>query len=555
MKAFSLFLFLLLGSYGATAQAGYAWVNQLSSSANEARANAVATDAAGNSYVTGSFSGTARWGTIVLTSRGQSDLYVAKYSPAGKPQWVSQIGGDPNPERNSRTTASGTGISLDARGNVYLTGGFTGTITDDSGGLLTSFNDAFVTALIARFDGRGRVQWTQRFGIPQFGCYANRIATDAAGNSYVVGQSDYGGIQFGDLVVGDSRRVLFVARYTATGAVSWAHVSSNYTTYGASASAVVLDKRGNCLIGGFFNHDMVLAGASLTTVSSDCYIASFRATTGALQWIKQGGGSGEKSLRALALDRAGNIYAAGQHGENTSLDGTPLATYGGNSDLFLARYTSAGRLQWVRTMGTSASEYPLGLATEADGTSTLLSSFYPPQGSSQPQQTLLQTFRPDGSDLASETLGTTGSCMVRDIAGSAQAGQAVLVGNLNGSAQFGATNLQTTVGTSGFVARRQLHTAPPVVVGNGGPTLDVSPNPVRGQLTARLSWSNPGMLLPGRATLFTFMGKAVATQPLVATGAAQSQVSFDCSALPTGLYVLRLLTTDGMTYAQGIAVQ
>ena len=562
MKALFLCL-LLLSSSSTFGQAGYAWVNQLNSSDNLSSANAVATDAAGNSYVTGSFSGTAQWGNLTLTSRGKTDLYVVKYNPAGRAQWVTQIGKDPSASYPYNSpyyynTANGTAISLDGQGNVYVTGGFTGQVTGNSGGQLSSFSeDSFTTGLVAKLNSQGLFQWAQRFGGQQYGCHAYAITTDAAGNSYVTGQSDDGRMEFGGTLVGNnSRRVMFLARYTTTGSISWVHVSGNAIGYGASGSAVLLDKQGNCLLGGSFNHDMTLAGASLNISSTDSYLASFEPATGKLRWIQQGGGSGGTIISKLALDRQGNIYAAGRYNnENSTLNGQALPAFGGFTNAFLARYSPGGALQWVRPMGTGASEYATGLATELDGTSTLLSTFYPPTGSSQPQQTLLQTFLPDGSLYHTETLGTTGACVVQDIACFNQTGQVVLVGSLSGSAQFGPRNLQVPTGTAGFVAKRRLHTPPPGTYHNGPPTLEVSPNPTHGQLTARLSWSNPGQLLLGQAMLLTFMGKTVATQPLVSTGSVQVQAHFDCSSLPPGLYVLQLRTTDGLTHSQGVAIQ
>ena len=59
---------------------------------------AVATDPSGNVYVTGSFEGTVDFDPghstpgDTLTSAGDSDIYVARYSPAGALTWVARIG-------------------------------------------------------------------------------------------------------------------------------------------------------------------------------------------------------------------------------------------------------------------------------------------------------------------------------------------------------------------------------------------------------------------------------------------------------------------------------
>ena len=50
----------------------------------------VEVDRAGNSYLTGTFSGTARFGDRVLTASGLRAAFVAKVSPKGRIVWVVQ---------------------------------------------------------------------------------------------------------------------------------------------------------------------------------------------------------------------------------------------------------------------------------------------------------------------------------------------------------------------------------------------------------------------------------------------------------------------------------
>ena len=59
--------------------------------------NAVATDAAGNVYVAGTFEDTLTLGsgadTLTLTGNGSSDGFVAKYSAGGALIWAQALGG------------------------------------------------------------------------------------------------------------------------------------------------------------------------------------------------------------------------------------------------------------------------------------------------------------------------------------------------------------------------------------------------------------------------------------------------------------------------------
>lgn len=110
----------------------------------------VATDAAGNCYVVGYFSGTASFGTDELTSAGARDAFVAKLDPAGNWQWAVQAGGS---EEDGATA-----ITTDAAGRSFVSGTFGATAAfgdmelnaETAGALFVSELDAdgvFLTAL------------------------------------------------------------------------------------------------------------------------------------------------------------------------------------------------------------------------------------------------------------------------------------------------------------------------------------------------------------------------------------------------------------------------
>jgi hypothetical protein len=77
----------------------------------------VEVDAAGNSYVVGEFgSSTITFGTNTLTNAGNLDMYVVKYDASGNVLWAKSVGG--------LYDDYGSGIAVDASGNIFVTGGF-----------------------------------------------------------------------------------------------------------------------------------------------------------------------------------------------------------------------------------------------------------------------------------------------------------------------------------------------------------------------------------------------------------------------------------------------
>jgi|GEM_PF-4661184 len=121
-------------------------------------------DAAGNTYATGSFNGTAQFGSHVLNSAGGGDYFLLKMNAGGSIEWVRQVAGAANGGAGSR-------LSLDSAGSVILAGYFTesinfgpGTPTLVSGGNEDSFItkwDATGTLLqVGQLSGLERVRVT-----------------------------------------------------------------------------------------------------------------------------------------------------------------------------------------------------------------------------------------------------------------------------------------------------------------------------------------------------------------------------------------------------------
>ncbi|HTN92267.1 MAG TPA: hypothetical protein VL242_51710 [Sorangium sp.] len=77
----------------------------------------IASDASGNYYVSGSFRGTVDFGAGPLTSAGESDIFFLKLDPSGSVLWSKRFG-------NERGDGGGA-VTVDASGNVFLTGVYT----------------------------------------------------------------------------------------------------------------------------------------------------------------------------------------------------------------------------------------------------------------------------------------------------------------------------------------------------------------------------------------------------------------------------------------------
>ena len=144
--------------------------------------NAIAVDAAGNVYSTGTFTGTADFdpgaGTFNMTSLGSTDVFIQKLSSSGNFVWAKQIG--------STSLETATSIFLDAGANLHITGTFTASCDFDPDAGTTSLSPLGTDAFLLKLDSSGAFIWVK--GIQGFGdelCFSG--LQDAAGNIYLSG--------------------------------------------------------------------------------------------------------------------------------------------------------------------------------------------------------------------------------------------------------------------------------------------------------------------------------------------------------------------------------
>jgi Beta-propeller repeat len=309
-------------------------------------------DAAGNTYVTGSFTGTANFGSTELNS-GTEEIFVAKYNPAMELIWAKQVGG-PGPD-------TGNSISADAGGNTYVTGTFSGTATFGSYQLVSSGGfDIF----LAKFNAVGDVVWAKKAGSASIDAEAGAaVKADAAGNIYVTGHFA-ATTTFGttDLTSAGGTDI-FIAKYSASsGDVLWAKKAGgneNENGVGLAVSAA-----GDVSVTGSFFGTAVFGSTSLTSSGSfDGFIAQYNADGDNL-WAKQIAGESNDLGYAVAVDAAGDSYVSGYFTGSANFGGTTVNA-AGNEDIFIARYDrTSGNLLWVKTAG--GSDYDNGLSIDVD---------------------------------------------------------------------------------------------------------------------------------------------------------------------------------------------
>lgn len=337
-------------------QAG--WIKRAGGASTDL-ANGLWTDTKHQIFVTGSFSGQAKFHKTEVFCRGGGDVFVTKYNPEGIPIWVRTYGG--------RLDDFANAITGDPEGNLYLTGVFTDTAYFDGEPLFSKGPDVFVLKL----NPKGQLIWVRNLGtlgsaIPQ------SIAVTDQGGVYV------GGLFSGQFNMATPRQMGqtdgFVTKLTWDGEYSWTKVLG-----GPGFDEVNLlktDAWGRVVAAGVFDQTMWVEDQELVGMSSKSAFVVRMEATGALQWANNFTGSDAGVLISdAACDLDGNVFLTGKFSVETTFE-TQSKVSKGQSDLFLCRLGPKGSLEWVSDLGGPGVEEAIAVQLSPDGKNLIVAGFF-----------------------------------------------------------------------------------------------------------------------------------------------------------------------------------
>jgi hypothetical protein len=324
--------------------------------------NAVATDAAGNVYMAGSFTNsfTPAGSSITLNSAGGSDIFVAKYTRSGTFLWATSMGGAQND--------SAGGIAVDGSGNAFVVGSYAGAASFGST-VLTMPAGLSTDAYVAKLDTNSNPLWAKN-GLNGAGVQSSAatvVAVDGSGNAYLGGSDN------------STQPNAFVAKFDPSGARLW---RDEFTTTGnlRIAPGGVAVSGGNVHYSGVFGGSVTFATASgNTTVTIKDTTGYVLKLTGNNQFVWETSFTQTKHSSGLmtlpihiAADSAGNVYASGNFLGKFSFGSFVLdagITFTGNGAVFVAKLAPTGSVTWAEMVGddTTGSSAAFAKAIAVDG--------------------------------------------------------------------------------------------------------------------------------------------------------------------------------------------
>lgn len=501
------------------------WANATGGPINDYN-HSITTDALGNVYTTGLFFGTVDFdpgpGIFNLTSSGAGDLFISKLSASGNLIWAKAVGGNGFVE--------GYSIAVDAVGNVYTTGWFSGQADFDPGpGTFNLITNGNQDIFICKLNASGNFAWAKSMGNGAVNI-GKSVAIDFFGNVYTTGSFE-GNVDFdpgpGTFFLYSPSDNIFISKLDSSGNFVWAKRMGGLNA--STSNSIAIDSFNNVYTTGVFEDSVDFdPGPGVFNLTSTGYQDIFISkldNLGNFKWAKAiGGYNGHDWAFCVAVDISGNVYTTGYFDNTADFDPGPgiyNLISAGVEDIYISKLDSAGNFVFAKAFGGRGSDRALSIATDPSkyiyttGAFRDTVDFDPGPGiynlvSNGTEDVFITKLDPSGNFIWAKQAGGTTQDFGTSIAISSS-GNVYLGGNFNSpSISFGSITLQNTENSGNtqdmFLARLDVITGIGSIVNNSIVIL-ISPNPATDRLTISLSGNNKKV----KVTLTDITGKIVKT--------------------------------------------
>lgn len=313
-------------------------------------------------------------GEIAGDHAGKRDIYVAKISVDGDPEWEAQLG--------SEAGESPLGVSVAPDGSVYL-GGFTD-------GAFAGENAGSADVWVARLDADGTEVWRRQFGGDGWDRGFDVTAFD--GGTYITGYT----ASTLDAATNQEGFDGFAARFESDGTMEWIRQFGTDAADWGQGSSLAPD--GGLYVTGYTEGDM----AGEHQGDKDAFVLRL-SPTGDEVWARQFGTPALDWPQGVGTTNDGGVVVAGS--TTGDLDGPN----GGDRDAFIAAFDESGNPLFTTQFGSSAADSVFEVRATNDGfvatgsTTGEVASLAPGE-----RDGILAWFDVDGTRISIEQVGGAG---------------------------------------------------------------------------------------------------------------------------------------------------
>jgi len=368
------------------------WARTVSTGSYDSLFKAVAVDKDGNVYAAGYQVGNSTYtygsgvSVQVAVSNGWNVVLV-KYNSSGTAQWAQSVNTGTN-----YCSSNFNAVAVDSFGNVYAAGSQLGsayssytTFTYGSG-VSAQVTKADDNVVLVKYNSGGTAQWARTVttsGTVNSGGFSPRldssffaVAVDSSGNVYAAGQQKFNVSGSGQNIDSSNNTITGTFTYGAEVSVqgtysAWGYIPSRcnvvlvkYDSDGTAQwarsviggdnasisffNSVAVDPSGNAYAAGYQRGNIIYTygtgvsalGTYQRTDTSDGNVVLVKYDSGGTaQWARSVIGGASSKFNAVAVDKSGNVYAAGNQGYGTFIYGTGVSAQGtSGSNVVLVKY-------------------------------------------------------------------------------------------------------------------------------------------------------------------------------------------------------------------------
>ncbi len=287
-----------------------------------------------------------------LTPNGNADGFLVKYDSAAALQWVRQF--------SSTDSVMITSVDVDAQGNIYIAGFFSGIADMDPGiGTATHNSGTGTNIFVTKLNSSGNYLWSESVGTGATFIESYDMEVNSNSDVFVYGAlsgtADFDpGVGTNNITAGGISDV-FLWKLNSNGVYQNTYQIGglNYTSPGR----IRIDGQDNIFLSGSFSNTLQTDPVNgmdsiVSNGSEDMFVLRYNSSM-SLDWSMGLGGSGADAATTINLNNSGDVLVTGLFSGTVDFDPSTNVhnlSGSGSQDLFFASYDGSGNLNWAEAI-------------------------------------------------------------------------------------------------------------------------------------------------------------------------------------------------------------